>query len=65
MGSSACSKVPLAKAARTDHSGGSGEVLFVAAVAVITTIAAMVAIYDGNDTMITNTPVSRVMASSG
>ncbi len=39
--------------------------LFVAAVAVITTIAAMVAIYDGNDTMITNTPVSRVMASSG
>ncbi len=63
MGSSAFSKIPLAKAARTDHSGGSGEVLFVAAV--ITTIAAMVAIYDGNDTMITNTPVSRVMASSG
>ncbi len=38
--------------------------LFVAAVAVIAAIAAM-AIYDGNDTMIANTPVSHVVASSG
>jgi hypothetical protein len=39
--------------------------LFVAAVAVITAIAAMTAIYDGNDTMISNAPVSHVVASSG
>jgi hypothetical protein len=38
--------------------------LFVAAVAVITAFAAM-AVYDGNDTMITNAPVSHVMASAG
>ncbi len=39
--------------------------LFVAAVAVITAIAAMATIYDGNDTMITKAPVSHVMASAG
>ncbi len=39
--------------------------LFVATVAVITVIAAMAAIYDGNDTMIANTPVSHAVASSG
>ncbi len=38
--------------------------LFVATVAVIIAIAAM-AIYDGNDTMITNAPVSHVVASTG
>ncbi len=39
--------------------------LFVATVAVITTIAAMAAIYDSNNTMITNAPVSHAVASVG
>ncbi len=39
--------------------------LFVATVAVITAIAVMTAIYDGNDTMIANAPVSQAVASSG
>ncbi len=39
--------------------------LFVATVAVITVIAAIAAIYDGNDTMIANSPVSHVVASAG
>ncbi len=38
--------------------------LFVATVAVIA-IAAMAAIYDGNDTMIANAPVSHAAAPSG
>ncbi len=38
--------------------------LFVAAVAIITVVAVM-AVYDGNDTMITKAPVSHVMASAG
>ncbi len=39
--------------------------LFVATVAVITAIAVLAAIYDGNDTMIANAPVSQAVASSG
>ncbi len=39
--------------------------LFVATVAVVTVIAAMAAIYDGNDTLIANAPVSHAAASSG
>ncbi len=39
--------------------------LFAATVAVITVIAAMAAIYDGNDTMIAKAPVSHATAPSG
>jgi hypothetical protein len=38
--------------------------IFVAAVAIITAIAAL-AVYDGNETMVTNAPVSHVAASGG